>query len=77
LLNYVKQVAMSTSEKSELAKRGRPATGKNPIIGVRLPAKELSLLDRWAAANGYSRSAAIRRMIAMTARKLKYPGSIT
>jgi hypothetical protein len=44
-------------------KRGRPATGQDPIIGLRLAKKETARLDRWAKANGYTRSEAIRVLI--------------
>jgi len=44
-------------------KRGRPATGTDPMIGLRLSKKETARLDRWAKANGYTRSEAIRVLI--------------
>ena len=44
-------------------KRGRPATGTDPMIGLRLSKKEIARLDRWAKANGYTRSEAIRVLI--------------
>jgi hypothetical protein len=43
--------------------RGRPATGRNPMIGLRLPKDEIARLDNWAKANGYTRSEAIRILI--------------
>ena len=43
--------------------RGRPATGKDPLVAFRLPKGGIADLDRWAAANGYSRSEAIRVLI--------------
>jgi hypothetical protein len=45
-------------------KLGRPATGVDPVIGLRLPKEEIVRLDRWAKANGYTRSQAIRALIA-------------
>jgi hypothetical protein len=45
-------------------KRGRPATGMDPMIGLRLPKDEIAKLDKWAKANGYTRSQAIRAAIA-------------
>jgi Ribbon-helix-helix protein, copG family len=44
-------------------KRGRPATGKDPLIAARLPLKMIAALDRWAKANSATRSEAIRRLI--------------
>jgi Ribbon-helix-helix protein, copG family len=49
-------------------KRGRPATGTHPMIGVRLPKEETTRLDKWAKANGYSRSEAIRVLIKQATR---------
>ena len=36
------------------------------MIGLRLSKKEIARLDRWAKANGYTRSEAIRAMIKHT-----------
>lgn len=46
-------------------KRGRPATGINPVVGVRLPPTLLSELDRWRLAQNTSlnRPEAIRRLV--------------
>ena len=46
-------------------KRGRPGTGVNPAVGVRLPPKLLQLLDRWRSfqADFPGRPEAIRRLI--------------
>jgi hypothetical protein len=45
-------------------KRGRPATGRNPVSAVRLPAVVTAAIDMWAANNGsLSRSDAIRRLV--------------
>src|SRR6476620_5561855 len=46
-------------------KRGRPpAGGRDPFVGIRLPAKIISEIDRWAEDNAInSRSAAIRRLV--------------
>jgi hypothetical protein len=43
--------------------RGRPATGKDPLIAFRLAKDGIARVDRWAAANGYTRSEAIRVLI--------------
>jgi hypothetical protein len=42
---------------------GRPATGTDPLVGVRFPSSEIARIDAWAGANGISRSEAIRRLI--------------
>jgi hypothetical protein len=45
-------------------KRGRPATGQDPVSAIRLPPKLTTSIDRWAAHNGAaSRSQAIRRLV--------------
>src|SRR5438477_9095003 len=46
-------------------KRGRPATGTNPAVGVRLPPELLQDLDRWRAHQPdiSGRPEAIRRLI--------------
>lgn len=46
-------------------KRGRPATGMDPMIGLRLSKVEIARLDRWAKAKGLTRSQAIREAIRM------------
>jgi Ribbon-helix-helix protein, copG family len=55
--------ARSISAKPKKRRRGRPATGRDPMIGLRLPKDEIAKLDKWAKANGYTRSEAIRRLI--------------
>lgn len=44
-------------------KRGRPATGKDPQIGVRLPPAEIERLDKWAKREGLPRATAARKAI--------------
>jgi hypothetical protein len=51
------------SAKRKKRGRGRPATGTDPMIGLRLPSEKIAKLDKWAKANGYSRSGAIRKLI--------------
>jgi Arc/MetJ-type ribon-helix-helix transcriptional regulator len=52
-------------------KRGRPATGTDPAVAVRLPPSVLAEVDGLAAADDASRSDAIRELIeeALAARK--------
>ena len=51
--------------KRKKKKRGRPATGMDPMIGLRLPKAEIARLDKWAKANKVTRSQAIREAIKM------------
>ena len=45
-------------------KRGRPATGKDPFVGVRLPPQLLDEIKKWSGQHGAaSRSEAIRRLV--------------
>jgi hypothetical protein len=44
-------------------KRGRPATGQNPVVMVRLTPEMIEAVDAYAAKEGLSRSGAIRRMV--------------
>lgn len=44
-------------------KRGRPATGKDPLVSARLPQKLIDQVERWAASNEASRSEAIRQLV--------------
>ncbi|MGD0420646.1 MAG: ribbon-helix-helix domain-containing protein [Xanthobacteraceae bacterium] len=45
-------------------RRGRPATGKDPFYGVRMPDDLVAAVDKWGADNeAPSRSDAIRRLI--------------
>jgi hypothetical protein len=45
-------------------KRGRPATGKDPLVNARMPLSLIKSIDGWAAKNtDGSRSEAIRRLV--------------
>jgi len=44
-------------------KRGRPATGKDPHVSMRLPADLIAAIDKAAKAEGVSRSEKIRALI--------------
>ena len=44
-------------------KVGRPATGRDPAVTVRLPSAVLSEAEAWATAHETSRSEAIRRLV--------------
>lgn len=54
---------MSKSIKVHQKTRGRPPTGRDPAITVRLPQRIIDQAENWAAANKTSRSEAIRRLI--------------
>lgn len=45
-------------------RRGRPATGKEPFVGIRLPPSLIAEIEAWAAIQQVpSRSQAIRRLV--------------
>jgi hypothetical protein len=44
-------------------KRGRPATGQAPFVGVRLTLELIARVEAWGAEEGLSRSEAIRRLV--------------
>jgi hypothetical protein len=44
-------------------KRGRPATGKDPLLTVRAPTELIAAIDAWAAKEKLARSEAVRRLI--------------
>jgi len=56
---------MARSVKAKPKERRRPATDRQPFVGVRLPRSLISEIEKWAAAQGasISRSEAIRRLV--------------
>jgi predicted DNA binding CopG/RHH family protein len=54
---------MKRSISAKQKKRGRPATGVRPMIGLRLSEDDIERVDRWAKERGMSRSDAIRALI--------------
>ena len=44
-------------------KRGRPATGKDPQVVLRMPPELIAATDAWGEANDIGRSEAIRRLV--------------
>lgn len=60
---------MAKSIKEIPKKRGRPATGKDPLVTVRLPAAMIAALDKEAGAAGVNRSEVIRRFVAKGLKK--------
>jgi Ribbon-helix-helix protein, copG family len=61
-LRYYPIVARSIKEIPK--KRGRPATGKDPLVTLRLPAPMIAALAERAEAAGVSRSQTMRQLIA-------------
>ena len=58
-------MAKSSSEKVTPKRPGRPATGRDPVLTVRLPMALRSVIENWAKQqeDKPSRSEAIRRLI--------------
>lgn len=56
---------MAKSIKEIPKKRGRPATGKDPMVGARFPPPLIEAVDAWAANvdGGVPRAEAIRRLV--------------
>jgi hypothetical protein len=56
---------MRKSIKVKPKKRGRPATGKDPLVGVRMPAELRQQIEGWAASQeeALSLSSAIRQLV--------------
>lgn len=54
-----------TSSRDNRKSRGRPATGKGTLIGVRLQPDQLQRLDDWIEEDGgrFSRPEAIRKLL--------------
>lgn len=44
-------------------KRGRPATGTDPLLTVRAPPELIEAIDAWAAKAKLARSEAVRQLI--------------
>jgi hypothetical protein len=56
---------MAVKKKRITKKRGRPATGQDPVTAIRLSAELRNTVDAWAArqTDKPSRSEAIRRLV--------------
>ena len=56
---------MARSIKEIPKKRGRPGTGKDPMVGARFPPPLIASVDEWAAKaqQGVTRAEAIRRLV--------------
>jgi hypothetical protein len=61
--NYCKTQIMKKSIAVK-PKRGRPATGRDPFVGIRLPAALIEDIQAWSDKHeAASRSEAIRRLV--------------
>jgi hypothetical protein len=54
---------MAKSIKVNPKRRGRPATGRDPVSAVRLPVELTAAVDKWAEGHEANRSEAIRRLV--------------
>jgi hypothetical protein len=54
---------MRKSIKVHLKRRGRPASGKDPLVSARLPQSMINQIADWALHNAATRSQAIRRLV--------------
>jgi hypothetical protein len=56
---------MKKSNKVHQKKRGRPATGRDPAVTIRIPQGKIAAVDTWALTqeDQPSRSEAIRRLV--------------
>jgi hypothetical protein len=61
-------------------RRGRPASGKDPLVSARLPQPLIDQVEAWSASNSVTRSEAIRRLVELglnaktTTRPVSKPG---
>jgi hypothetical protein len=71
ILGYTPSMAKSIKVKPKKKRRGRPATGKDPLYGVRIPDALMGDVDAWKKENNSpSRSDALRRLIEIGLRTL-------
>jgi hypothetical protein len=54
---------MAKSISARRKKRGRPATGTEPMFGLRISNELMIEITKWAQANDTNRSEAIRRLV--------------
>jgi hypothetical protein len=62
---------MTKSISARRKKRGRPATGTDPMFGLRISDELMTEIAKWAEANDISRSEAIRRLVELGLRAKK------
>jgi hypothetical protein len=62
--DYGRHLFMKKSIKvDQKRRRGRPATGRDPMVSSRIPAATVVAVDDWATHNETTRSDAIRRLV--------------
>jgi hypothetical protein len=54
---------MAKSISVKRKKRGRPATGTEPLYGIRMADSLMKQIMEWGKGNGATRSEAIRRLV--------------
>jgi metal-responsive CopG/Arc/MetJ family transcriptional regulator len=67
---------MARAIKAKPKKRGRPAIGKDPLVGVRFPPSLIETVDAWAAMagdDGVTRSETIRQLVEAGLKALSTP----
>jgi hypothetical protein len=66
-LGYTKKMAAESTKKVKPKKRGRPATGRDPIMALRMPPALRERVEEWALRqfDKPSRSEALRRLVEM------------
>jgi hypothetical protein len=57
---------MKKSIKVVPKKRGRPATGRDPLVTTRMSAELIRSIDNWATGNNITRSEAMRRLVELS-----------
>jgi hypothetical protein len=62
-LAFTLNVIMAKSISVKRKKPGRPATGTEPLYGVRIADELMGRIEKWAKDNSASRSEAIRRLV--------------
>jgi hypothetical protein len=62
-LGFTLYAIMSKSISVKRKKPGRPATGTEPLYGVRIADELMGRIEKWAKDNSASRSEAIRRLV--------------
>jgi hypothetical protein len=62
---------MAKSISVKRKKRGRPATGTEPLYGIRIADNLMKQIMEWGNANGATRSVAIRRLVELGLKKGK------
>lgn len=64
-LAFMVHIKMARSIKVHQKKRGRPATGRDPLVSARIPQRVIDEVEEWAAKSdgGLTRSKAISRLV--------------